>query len=318
MNSSARPFWRLRSARSVDNRCSADRILRCFGGLSLALLIFAATAAGAGETADHRHAEVIGRGIFRDCPDCPEMVVVPAGQFVMGSPAAEPGRYDSEGPQHTVALRWFALGRQDVTVRQYAAFVRETGYEPEDCDWPRRTNWHSPGFLPDAPVVCVSWHDAQAYIAWLNGKVGGSAKGPYRLPSEAEWEYAARAGTVTSRWWGEAIGQGKANCNGCGSPWDNRQIAPAGSFAANPFGLYDMLGNAWQWVEDCWNETYQGAPTDGRAWVAGDCAKRVLRGGSWSSLPEFLRSAARNRDDAGNRAHDYAGYAGFRVAMTLP
>ena len=286
--------------------------------LCLAPVAAAAAPDANGATADHHRAEVIAKGLFRDCPDCPEMVVIPAGRFSMGSPPDEPGRYDSEGPQHMVSVRWFALGRQDVTVRQYAVFVRETGYEPDDCQWPRRTNWHSPGFLPDAPAVCLSWHDAQAYVAWLNGKVGGHNGGPYRLPSEAEWEYAARAGTTTSRWWGQALGRGNANCNGCGSPWDNRQIAPGGSFPANAFGLSDMLGNAWQWVEDCWNETYQGAPSDGSAWRSGDCAKRVLRGGSWSSLPEFVRSAARGRDDAVNRAHDYAGYAGFRVAMTLP
>ncbi|HIJ63687.1 MAG TPA: formylglycine-generating enzyme family protein [Rhodospirillaceae bacterium] len=283
--------------------------------LFLALWAVAGLAFGAGAAEDHHQSQIIAKGVFRDCPDCPEMVVIPSGRFLMGSPPEEAGRFDAEGPRHPVALRWFALARNDTTVKEFAAFVRDTGYEPGECEWPRGTDWHFPGFIPEDPVVCVSWQDAQAYIAWLNRKIHGQA---YRLPSEAEWEYAARAGSVTSRWWGDAIGTGNANCNGCGSPWDNRQISPVGSFRPNPFGLYDMLGNVWQWTADCWNETYAGAPTDGSAWTTGDCGKRVMRGGSWSNLPKFLRSAARSRDDAGSRSHDYAGYAGFRVAMTLP
>ncbi len=263
--------------------------------------------------------------IFRDCPDCPEMVAIPSGQFLMGSPASEPGRFDAEGPQHSVSVRAVAFGQHLVTVQEFSVFVRETEYDVGPCDWPSGTNWQSWGFVPQGPVVCVSWRDAQAYIAWLNAKVrkqspaaSAGQAGPYRLPSEAEWEYAARAGTATARWWGEAIGVGKANCNGCGSPWDNKQIAPIGSFPANPFGLFDMLGNVWQWTDDCWNESYAGAPNDGSAWRSGDCGKRVLRGGSWSNLPKFVRAAARSRDDVGSRSHDYAGYAGFRVVRTLP
>ncbi|WP_158240451.1 formylglycine-generating enzyme family protein [Telmatospirillum siberiense] len=263
--------------------------------------------------------------VFRDCPDCPEMAAVPAGQFMMGSPLGEPGRFDSEGPRHGVSVRAFAMSRYPVTVQEFSVFVRETGYEMGPCDWPSGTSWRSAGFAPKAPVVCVNWNDAQAYVSWLNDKqrkrtastVGGEA-GPYRLPSEAEWEYAARAGSTTARWWGEAIGTGNAVCNGCGSSWDNRQIAPVGSFAANPFGLFDMLGNVWQWTADCWNENYAGAPADGGAWRSGDCSKRVMRGGSWSNLPKFVRSAARNRDDATSRSHDYASYAGFRVVRNLP
>lgn len=274
-------------------------------------LLFVASAAA--ESSPHQ--------TFRDCPECPEMVVVPAGRFVMGSPLDESGRFDSEGPQHSVQVPSFALAKDDVTVGEFAEFVRQTGYEIGECDWPQSATWQSPGFVPKDPVVCVSWNDAQAYVGWLNSKVrktsAAKAEGPYRLPSEAEWEYAARAGTTTARWWGEPVGSGQANCNGCGSAWDNRQISPAGSFAANPFGLYDMLGNVWQWTDDCWNESYQGAPADGRPWTGGDCSKRVLRGGSWSNFPKFIRSAARNRDDADHRSHDYANYAGFRVAKTL-
>jgi formylglycine-generating enzyme required for sulfatase activity len=269
-------------------------------------------------------AEGQGARPLRECTDCPELVVIPAGKFIMGSPKDERGRFDSEGPQHAVTLRSFALGKYDVTVGEFSIFVRETGYEPGACNWPQDSYWRSPGIAQSdrQPVICVNWHDAQAYVAWLNDKVRGRAPkasdGPYRLPSEAEWEYAARAGTATARWWGDAIGVGHANCNGCGSPWDNREIAPVGSTPANPFGLFDMLGNVWQWTNDCWNDSYTAAPGDGRSWTAGDCNRRVLRGGSWSNLPKILRSASRSSGDAEDRAFDYASYTSFRVARTLP
>jgi formylglycine-generating enzyme required for sulfatase activity len=264
---------------------------------------------------------------FRDCSDCPEMVVVPAGKFVMGSPAIEHGRFDAEGPQHPVALRRFALSKYDVTSEEFLIFLRETGYQPAPCDPLFGLTWNSPGRgvayppggvePPRWPAVCLNWYDAEAYVAWLNAKVRGR-DGSYRLPSEAEWEYAARAATTTTRWWGDAIGVGHANCNGCGSPWQGRELAPVGSFPPNPFGLYDMLGNVWQWTGDCWNESYVGAPGDGSAWAAGDCTKRVLRGGSWSNAPEFVRAATRSRGDAAGRDADYSSYAGFHVAKSLP
>ncbi len=275
-----------------------------------------------------------GRREFRDCADCPEMVVVPAGKFVMGSPADERGRFDSEGPLHPVSVRSFALGKYDVTSEEFLIFLRETGYQPAPCDPIIQLTWRSPGrgFAyppggvepPRWPAVCLNWYDAQAYVAWLNAKVRGrlaaasGGDGPYRLPSEAEWEYAARAGTATARWWGDAIGSGNANCNGCGSKWDGRELAPVGSLAANYFGLYDMLGNVWQWTNDCWNESYVGAPGDGSAWTSGDCSKRVLRGGSWSNVPEFVRAATRSRADAAGRDANYSSYAGFHVARALP
>jgi len=271
---------------------------------------------------------------FQECSDCPQMVAIPGGQFKMGSPAAEPGRFDSEGPQHLVSVRAFALGEYDVTTEQFLTFLRESGYQPPPCDPILGLGWrttvrglaYAPGESdpPLEPASCLNWNDAQAYITWLNGKVRSlpsAAKyhaGPYRLPSEAEWEYAARAGTTTARWWGEAIGKDKANCDGCGSRWDNKLIAPVGSFGINPFGLHDILGNIWQWVEDCWHENYVGAPTDGGAWLGGDCTKRVMRGGSWSNTPVFVRSAARSRGNAAGGDFDYSSYAGFRVARTLP
>jgi len=262
---------------------------------------------------------------FRDCADCPEMVRIPPGSFLMGSPKSEAGRFDAEGPQHKVSLAAFALAKTEVTVHDFLGFLEATGYQPLPCDRLLGLTWevaghgkaYSPGYAeaPDQPAVCLSWFDAQAYLTWLNRRAPG---GGYRLPSEAEWEYAARAGTETARWWGEAIGQGHANCNGCGSAWDDQRFAPVGSFGPNPWGLFDMLGNVWQWTEDCWNDSYVGAPDDGSAWQSGDCDRRVLRGGSWNTLPVFVRAAARGRAYADNRDFDYATYAGFRVAKTLP
>src|SRR4029077_11259470 len=180
------------------------------------------------------------------------------------------------------------------------------------------------GEPPLWPAVCLDWKDAQAYVAWLNERVrrqrpalAGSA-GPYRLPSEAEWEYSARAGTTTARWWGDAIGVGNANCNGCASRFYYRLLADVDSFAPNPFGLYGMLGNAWQWTDDCWHESYSGAPTDGSAWVENTCPKHVIRGGSWDNVPFFIRSATRSGSSPNGGEFDYSSLSGFRVARTLP
>jgi formylglycine-generating enzyme required for sulfatase activity len=290
---------------------------------SIALLLLLAAGfsllPGRARAAEHLDRE------FRECAVCPAMVAVPGGRFLMGSPAGEAGRFDAEGPQHWVTLKAFALGKFPVSNAEFLSFLRETGYQPAPCDPILDLGWKSPGRglasppgetdPPLDPAVCLSWSDAQAYIAWLNRKVRGS---PYRLPSEAEWEYAARAGTRTARWWGDAIGTGRANCNGCGSRWDNRLLAPVGSFGPNPFGLDDMLGNVWQWVEDCWHESYVGAPEDGRAWTERDCRKRVMRGGSWSNLPEFIRSASRSSGAATGGDFDSSSYAGFRLARNLP
>jgi formylglycine-generating enzyme required for sulfatase activity len=171
--------------------------------------------------------------------------------------------------------------------------------------------------------VCLSWKDANAYIAWLNQQVKAahpvlaSRADPYRLPSEAEWEYAARGGTNSARWWGEEIGKANANCNGCGSEWDDHLLAPVDAFAPNGYGLFGMLGNQWQWTADCWHDSYAGAPADGGVWSAASCAKHVLRGGAWNNVPIFIRSAARNgAADTGD--YDYSSLAGFRVARDLP
>ena len=271
---------------------------------------------------------------FQECGECPVMVGIPAGRFVMGSPENEQGRFDSEGPQHAVAVRAFALGKYPVTSEEFLTFLRETGYQPAPCNKILKLSWRSPGqgfaFPPYVgepprwPAVCLDWKDAQAYIAWLNKKVRmtrpelGDRPGPYRLPSEAEWEYAARAGTVTARWWGDAIGQGYANCNGCGSAFDYRVLADVDKFYANAFGIYAVLGNAWQWTQDCWHDSYVGAPTDSSPWMDGDCRRHVIRGGSWDNVPVFVRSAARSGGAPDGREFDYSSLAGFRVARTLP
>ena len=158
-------------------------------------------------------------------------------------------------------------------------------------------------------MVNVSWDDAQAYVEWLSAQTGAE----YRLPSEAEWEYAARAGTTTRYHWGDEVVSGRANCYGCSRQLDVDRTAPVGSFAPNAFGLYDMHGNVFEWVQDCWNGSYVVAPSDGSARLRGNCGERVLRGGSWDGSPRNLRAATRLRSTTGFRG----GYSGFRVARTL-
>ena len=239
--------------------------------------------------------------VFRDCEDCPEMVVVPAGSFRMGCVSGQDYCYDDEFPVHEVRVASFALGRYEVLFEEYDRFVAATGREsPGDRGWGRGGR----------PVINVSWEDATAYAEWLSAKTGER----YRLPSESEWEYAARAGTTTAYSWGPDIGQNRANCRGCGSRWDGEQTAPAGSFAANAWGLHDMHGNLWEWVEDCWHDSYARAPADSSAWThGGHCGRRVLRGGSWYNDPRDLRSAYRLWYGVEVRL----GRVGFRLARTL-
>ena len=240
---------------------------------------------------------------FRDCPDCPEMVVIPAGRFRMGCLNDDGHCYGDEKPVREVQIGApFALSAREVTFAEWDACAAADGcggYRPNDRGWGRG----------DRPVINVSWDDARSYVAWLSRRTGER----YRLPSESEWEYAARAGSTTKYSWGNEIGVNRANCGGGGSQWDGKQTAPAGSFAPNGFGLYDMHGNVWEWVEDCWNESYVRAPSDGGSWQSGDCAKRVLRGGSWNDRPRVLRAALRLWLTTGNRN----GNDGFRVARTL-
>jgi formylglycine-generating enzyme required for sulfatase activity len=272
------------------------------------------------------------------------MVVIRPGQFVMGSPDTEAGRTSDEGPQHSVTIpKPFAISRCEITVGQFKQFVQDTNYKTtaetngkgcfvwnlEKSDWLQQPDkhWKNPGFsqTDQHPVVCVSWQDAQHYVQWLSQRTGAL----YRLPTEAEWEYAARADSETARSFGDqsqcqyANGSGQeaksiadknwtlADCND-----DSIYTAPVGSFKPNAFGLYDTLGNVLEWTQDCWHDNYQNAPLDGSAWLetgGGTCDRRVVRGGSWSYDPQLLRSAIRLR----NNADEAYVNLGFRVARAF-
>ncbi len=299
----------------------------------------AAVAAAAAATAS---------GSMRDCPACPEMVVVPAGNFLLGTSesAREVDLERGEAPPQSVTIsRAFAIGRYEVTVAEFRTFATATQYAPAgDCRvassgaWLRLPDrgWQDPGFAAPAadsePVVCVSWDDAKAYSDWLTKTTGKV----YRLPSETEWEYAARGGTTTPRYFGDrdsdeasllsvacdyanvfdssavtelAFAQPNARCSDA-----HTYVASVGSFKPNAFDLYDMLGNAREWVQDCFTASYTGRPLDGRAWEwAGGCELRGVRGGSWASRPAASRAAARGAELQGLRQSDL----GFRVAREL-
>lgn len=239
---------------------------------------------------------------FKECAaDCPEMIVVPAGTFMMGSPETESGRFDNEGPQHMVTIvKSLAISRFDVTFADWDACVSVGGCpQVSDLTFGREAK----------PLINVTWKDAEQYVAWF-AKMTGK---PYRLLTEAEWEYAARAGTTTANYWGDDVGTGNANCVGCGTPWDKLETSPVGSFPPNAFGLFDMAGDVWQWVQDCYRNNYNGAPIDGSVWAGGDCSRHVVRGGSWLVGPQFLRSAFR----VGVIGEDHNSDLGFRIARPL-
>jgi formylglycine-generating enzyme required for sulfatase activity/class 3 adenylate cyclase len=219
----------------------------------------------------------------------PAMVSLPAGTLAMGS-----NDDLSERPTHRVAIKAFAIGKFPVTVREWGACVAANA-----CKYIAKGD-------DDAPVTNVSWGDAKQFTAWLSQ----ATQKEYRLPSEAEWEYAARGGTAGKYWWGNLPQPGVANCKGCNEPYDTRQPLKVGSFPPNPFGLYDMGGGVDQWVEDCWHKNYQGAPTNGEPWLDSDCSAHVLRGGSWKSEPANIRAASRDYYDANVRYLTH----GLRVA----
>ncbi|MEO8124026.1 MAG: SUMF1/EgtB/PvdO family nonheme iron enzyme [Burkholderiales bacterium] len=295
--------------------------------------------------------ELAARGrVFRDCPDCPEMVVVVAGNFLMGSPSTEGERRNNEGPQRSVTIaRNFALGRNEVTVADFRRFLQAENYatdaernvgnrgcivlevRQQKFVWTPELSWRNPGHeqTDRHPVVCVSWNDAQAYLQWLSRQAGQT----YRLPSEAEWEYAARAGSGSSRPWGDDLKEACRNANVAdqtkhpkfGTSWVKSShdcndghwyTAPVGSYAANRFELNDMIGNVWEWTQDCYDEkAYAGkTPNDGRPYEVAGCAERVLRGGSWGNEPQYARSAVRVSQPSTARGDGI----GLRVARTMP
>jgi formylglycine-generating enzyme required for sulfatase activity len=253
-----------------------------------------------------------GGRTFRDCPVCPDMVVVPEGAFMMGSPESERGRGSNEGPQRKVAVQAFAIGKFEVTFAQWDACVAEGGckHKPSDETWGRGRR----------PVINVSWRDATAFGAWLSRKTGKT----YRLPTEAEWEYAARGITDASAphppfSTGTTINYKQANYDANFTYADGKmglfrqKTIEVGRFPRNAFGLHDMHGNVWEWVQDCYQDSYRGAPADGSAVVLPACSLRILRGGSWNYFPQLLRSAYRYATAPGVRLD----VAGFRVARSL-
>lgn len=300
---------------------------------------------------------------FKDCAECPTMVVLPPGSFAMGTAAGEEDREamaqgtmrDRSVPQHRVVIpRAFAVGKYEVTRDEYARFVLETKRaDPEKCTtivddetfklaqasgkaFPQENrinagaplaeinaNWRDPGFVQMGrdPVACIDFNEAKAYVQWLSQKTGKA----YRLLTEAEWEYAARAGTTTARWWGESAAGICSWANGAdltakaayptmkAADCRDRYVhtAPVDAFKPNAFGVH-IVGNVWEWVEDCWTGNYDGAPADGSARMTGDCAQRVLRGGSWFNDPSLLRAAVRRRSHVESRI----GLDGFRVARS--
>jgi formylglycine-generating enzyme required for sulfatase activity len=240
------------------------------------------------------------RDKLKDGSKGPEMVVIPAGTFKMGATMGGLG----EEPVHTVRIeQTFAIGRYPITFDEYDQFASATSRSlPDDGSWGRGRQ----------PAINVSWDDAVEYAKWLSGQT----RKRYRLPTEAEWEYAARGGTETDYWWGNEMKSGMANCDDGDGRWGGKQTSPVGSFQPNPFGLYDTAGNVWEWVEDCWHQDYEGAPPEGSAWLeanGGNCGQRVMRGGSWGYEPGSLRTSCRDW----MYADDWIDYVGFRLAQDL-
>lgn len=273
--------------------------------------------------------------VFKDCADCPDMVVVPPGSFTMGFDGGLEARY--EGPVREVTIDYaFALGRTEVTQAEYAEFVDATGHvSGKDCAiWNGETFYHTPGTdwrnpgygrppAPNEPVACVTWYDVKAYTEWFAEKTGQ----PYRLPTEAEWEYAARAGTTGTYTWGDDPNGGCEVANHYdisgideSRPYENVDcddgfagVAPVGSLQPNAFGLHDMTGNVWEWVEDCYVMPIPLEPTDGSAVIVDDCDRRSVKGGAWSSSVFWQRPTFRGRDPMDRISHIF----GFRLARDL-
>ncbi len=252
--------------------------------LALTVILFAGTQAAraSAQTVGGEGAHPTPASL-RDCDTCPEMVVVPAGSFLMGADRGRP----VELPVHRVVIpRAFAMSKFEITFDEWAVCVAAGGCErdPDDHSWGRGAR----------PVINISWEDAVGFTRYLSARTGYT----YRLATEAEWKYAARAGTQTDFWWGDSPGEAFANCRSCGSEWDGHRSAPVGSFAPNPLGLHDMNGNVSEWTGDCWSANHQGAAEDGAARTSGDCSRRVIRSGSWYYIPKLMAASARERHPA--------------------
>ncbi|WP_096031772.1 SUMF1/EgtB/PvdO family nonheme iron enzyme [Caballeronia calidae] len=255
----------------------------------------AAPAAAAAKPA----AKTAAGGEIKDCPSCPVLIPISPGSFTMGSNSDDP----AEKPPHRVSIgHAFAIGKYEVTVEQWNACADAGACTRISMDGDATPQGN-------APMRNVSWDDAQVYVKWLS-KVGGKA---YRLPTEAEWEYAARGGTQSTYWWGDQMKKGTADCKDCGDPYKPEAPTPVGSFAANPYGLYDMNGSVWEWVADCWHSSYKNAPADGRAWDDPSCSVRVIRGGSWREGAAYMQSATRFKYSSSVRQSQN----GFRVGRDM-
>jgi formylglycine-generating enzyme required for sulfatase activity len=293
--------------KSANDRADREEAARKKADMDLAAAIKGRTPGKDGGTTGKAGENLKAGEPFKDCANCPEMVTVPAGNFTMGAAKGQPESADNERPQHEVAFaKPFAVGRFAVTFAEWDACANDgdcDSYLPKDEGWGRGSQ----------PVINVSWNDAKAYVKWLSEKTGKQ----YRLLSEAEREYVTRAGTKGAFWWGPSISPDQANYDG-NYTYNNgptgkyrKQTMPVKSFEPNPWGLYQVHGNVWEWVEDCWHDSYHNAPSDGSAWTTEPCTYRVLRGGSWDNDPQNLRATRRYGNSPGFRNVNI----GFRVAL---
>ncbi len=267
------------------------------GPIALAVFLVASLPAVAQAPATAKTPAATAPKVFKDCDVCPEMVVLPKGAFIMGS-----NLLPAEQPKHPVFIKKpFAMSRFEITFDNWEACLRELActHNPHDHNWGRGRQ----------PIVNIDFHMAEQYADWLSKKTGQT----YRLPSEAEWEYGARAGSTTAYWFGDDPSAKKLNCRNCVGAWPNHRNAPVGSYEANPFGLYDMHGNAYEWVADCWVPDYKGAPRDGSVRTDGDCDIRVIRGGSWYYYSRQSRSSSRAKNAAAVKSY----WLSFRVVREI-
>lgn len=286
--------------------------LMCVFGVLLSLLLWAAGLVASAQqeaapspfperkSSESRLSGTTFRDALRDGGEGPEMTVIAAGKFTMGSDELEEGRNDNEGPLHEVTIRAFAMGTTELTFADYdLCTAAAVSAEADDEGWGRGLR----------PVINISWNDAQRYATWLSQQTGKR----YRLPSEAEWEYAARGGTSTTYWWGMEIDGDHTHCGDCDGSGKTEQTLPVKSLPPNGFGLFEVSGNVWEWVQDCYQDSYVGAPTDGRAAEGKSCDWRVYRSGSWNAVSDWLRVA--NRHSFQER--EFSNSLGFRLAVDI-